>query len=83
MAVVLMCCSMAGGPGPRQRFVEVSVIPSPRTAAWSAVRQHSRWGQSEGATSPRMGVMTGTTRADCEITGDHAATAGWVRRRTV
>ena len=33
----------------------VSVIPSPREAAWSAVRQHDRRGQSEGATTPAGG----------------------------
>jgi hypothetical protein len=78
-----------GNAGPRRAgrlpddfgfgFMPGSTCP----AAWSAVRQHSRRGQSEGATSPRMGVMTGTIRADCEITVDHAATAGRVRRCTV
>ena len=33
----------------------VSVIPSPREAAWSVVRQHDQRGQSSGATTPAGG----------------------------
>ena len=43
----------------------VSVIPSPRPAAWSAVRQHDRRVNQRGRPRQR-GVMTITTRADRE-----------------
>ena len=40
----------------------LSVIPSLRVAAWSAATDTVGRGQSEGTTSPGVGVMTSTTR---------------------
>ena len=40
----------------------LSVILSPRTAAWSAATGAVGRGQSDGTTSPEVGVMTCTTR---------------------
>jgi hypothetical protein len=49
-------------PGCGQARWGLSVIPSLRVAAWSAATGAVGRGQSEGATSPRVGVMTSTTR---------------------
>jgi hypothetical protein len=51
-----------GFPGVDKPAMGLSVIPSPREAAWSATRGAVGRGQSEGATSPGVGVMTCTTR---------------------
>ncbi len=63
--LVVVAFSNAGAPAVDVALLGVSVIPSPRETAWSAMRQHDRRGQSKGATTP-AGVVTITTRADRE-----------------
>jgi hypothetical protein len=58
------------------------VIPSPRQGRHDGVRGASgRRGQSDGATTPGLGVMTCTTRADQgKAEGGVHAAAGWCSR---
>jgi hypothetical protein len=74
---------MAGAPALDRRVACQSFLRRLR-GGMELVRQRGRRGQSEGATSPQVGVMTSTTRADRGDTVDHATIRGsWVRRRTV
>src|SRR5664280_704036 len=82
----LVWCSRQGrgsrlGAGPGG----LPVIPSPRQGRHDGVRGASgRRGQSEGATTPELGVMTCTTRADQGKAegGVHAASGRGSRART-
>ena len=56
------CVLQIGFPSVDKARWGLSVIPSLRGAAWSATTGTVGRGQSEGTTSPGMGVMTCTTR---------------------
>ena len=56
------CVLQVGFPSVDKARLGLSVIPSPRVAAWSATTGAVGRGQSEGATRHGLGVMTSTIR---------------------